>query len=335
MPEARFATLALPLDPGAVAVSGVPVHGLKTSMPFTKGGYRRPPMPITFACLDGEFAKFLYCKLQPYVANNFNKLGPQIFIDGFTNSREFKEVADAANKVSSLFWSVKFGKSVGVFFQTLEALSSVDEATTDFQQGFAFRTFNEAVRFHLGNNNRNPANRVYEYNPSQPDLAQQVRRKLGIARVPSPTPPTPPTPPSDSECATETESDLDFSSSSTSAASTPKTPCGVRRTQSASASSVNNDVAAASHSPHIFIQVNAQGTPSAARQPNPQFWSRSVLVALGFSDGKARKIGSRATTLSLDDFLLYCQCDQRIAEKVGRELAAVLWDMNNRGVQNL
>ncbi|KAJ3741074.1 hypothetical protein EV360DRAFT_90381 [Lentinula raphanica] len=137
------------------------------------------------------------------------------FIKAFINSEVFKKVAVEAEKVLSLFWAVNLlGKGVGVYFDNLEALQSIDKATTHLKHGLAFGTFAEAVQFQM-DNKWNPVIKVYEYDPSQPDLAEE-----------SPTPP-----PSESDLAADTESDLESSASSTLTAPIPQTP---RRAQTAS-----------------------------------------------------------------------------------------------------
>ncbi|KAJ3727623.1 hypothetical protein C8R42DRAFT_717064 [Lentinula raphanica] len=182
MTETRFVTLTVPLSPGVAAAVGVPEEGLKTEMPFSKGGCRQPPLPINFACNDAAFANFLYRRLEPYIRKNAQKASSNGFIEEFTSSKEFKEVAREADKVSRLFWSVKYGKGVGVYFQSLEALHSIDTATSHFRQGFAFRTFTEAVRFQMGTQ-KNPANRVYNTADAEPESEPS-----------SPSAPTLPTP---------------------------------------------------------------------------------------------------------------------------------------------
>ncbi|KAJ3969835.1 hypothetical protein EV361DRAFT_997574 [Lentinula raphanica] len=322
MTETRFVTLAVPLSPGVAVAIGVPEEGLKTEMPFSKGGYRQPPLPINFACNDAAFANFLYRKLEPYIRKNAQKASANGFIEEFISSKEFKAVAREADKVSQLFWSVKYGKGVGVYFQSLEALHSIDTATTHLRQGFAFRTFTEAVRFQMGTQ-KNPANRVYKYDLSQPDLAQQVRQELAAA--PEPTPP-----PSDSDSTADSEPESDFErpSRSAPAAAIPQTP---RRPPHAS----SDGQAAAPRSPHIFIQVNAPGTPTAI-EPTPlneQYWGRQLLMALGLSDAAARKLGFRAMTTRSADFELYCE--EKYAEKVNNRMAKVLWAMYNNDNQQL
>ncbi|KAJ3715188.1 hypothetical protein C8R42DRAFT_726119 [Lentinula raphanica] len=297
MTETRFVTLAVPLRPGAAVAIGVPEEGLKTEMPFSKGGYRQPPLPINFACNDAAFANFLYWRLQPYIRKNAQKTSSNGFIEEFVGSKEFKAVAREADKVSQLFWSVKYGKGVGVYFQSSEALESIDTATTHLRQGFAFRTFTEAVRFQMGTQ-KNPANRVYRYDLSQPDLAQQVREILGAAPEPSPPPPSD----SDGAADSEPESEFERSYRSTPAAAVPQT---LRRPPPSSADAY----AAIPRSPHVFIQVNTPGAPTAT-EPAPlseQYWGRQLLMALGLSDAAARKLGFRATTTQSADFELYCE----------------------------
>ncbi|KAJ3757665.1 hypothetical protein EV360DRAFT_83786 [Lentinula raphanica] len=309
MTEARFVTLAVPLRPGAAVAIGVPEEGLKTEMPFSKGGYRQPPLPINFACNDAAFADFLYWRLQPYVRKNAQKASSNGFIEEFVGSKEFKAVAREADKVSRLFWSVKYGKGVGVYFQSSEALQSIDTATTHLRQGFAFRTFTEAVRFQMGTQ-KNPANRVYKYDLSQPDLAQQVRQILGNAPEPSPPPPSD----SDGAADSEPESEFERSYRSTPAAAVPQT---LRRPPPSSA----DGYAAIPRSPHVFIQVNTPGAPTAT-EPAPlseQYWGRQLLMALGLSDAAARKLGFRATTTQSADFELYCE--EKYAEKVNNQMA--------------
>ncbi|KAJ3841380.1 hypothetical protein F5878DRAFT_669753 [Lentinula raphanica] len=284
-------------------------RGLKTEMPFSKGGYRQPPLLINFACNDAAFANFLYRKLEPYVRKNAQKAASNGFIEEFISSKEFKAVAREADKVSRLFWSVKYGKGVGVYFQSSEALHSIDTATTHLRQGFAFRTFTEAVRFQMGTQ-KNPANRVYKYDLSQPDLAQQVRQILAAAPEPSP-------PPSDSDGAAESEPESVFEGSSRSmpAAPIPQTP---RRPPPTSA----DGYAAVPRSPHVFIQVNTPvGAPTAIEPGhlNEQYWGRQLLMALGLSDAAARKLGFRATTTQSADFELYCE--EKYAEKVNNRMA--------------
>ncbi|KAJ3751715.1 hypothetical protein EV360DRAFT_75978 [Lentinula raphanica] len=324
MTETRFVTLAVPLRPGAAVAIGVPEEGLKTEMPFSKGGYRQPPLPINFACNDAAFANFLYWRLQPYIRKNAQKASSNGFIEEFVGSKEFQAVAREADKVSRLFWSVKYGKGVGVYFQSSEALQSIDTATTHLRQGFAFRTFTEAVRFQMGTQ-KNPANRVYRYDLSQPDLAQQVREILGAAPEPSPPPP------SDSDGAADSEPESEFERfyRSTPAAAVPQTP---RRPPPSSA----DGYAAIPRSPHVFIQVNTPdndlppnapvvGAPTAT-EPAPlskQYWGRQLLMALGLSDAAARKLGFRATTTQSADFELYCE--EKYAEKVNNQMAKVLW----------
>ncbi|KAJ3834698.1 hypothetical protein EV361DRAFT_953687 [Lentinula raphanica] len=136
----------------------------------------------------------------------------------------FKKVAVEAEKVLSLFWAVNLlGKGVGVYFDSLEALQSIDEATTHLKHSLAFGTFAEAVQFQMGNE-WNPAIKVYGYDPSQLGLAEE-----SLTPPPSERSPTPP--PSESDLVADTESDLESSASSTPTAPILQTP---RRAQTAS-----------------------------------------------------------------------------------------------------
>ncbi|KAJ3889906.1 hypothetical protein GG344DRAFT_78377 [Lentinula edodes] len=293
--------------------------GIYETMRFMKGGYKQPPLPLNIQCHSRSFAKYLYGLLQP-LANRYYRESPDSFVDKFTSSEEFQEVATAANEQVDLVWVVKYGKFVGIFFEGLDAISSVDEAQeSKWQQAFAFRTFKEAVVFQLGSI-KNPDHHVWEYNPrEQPNAADEIRQLLNVAEVEPPsTPPAPATPP-------RFPRPMLRSLRSPNPDTPPPTPSRRNRSQ-AEGTSVGTSFVA---SPQITVHVN-QDPLSAGRRSlfhTGAYWSRRILRNLQFDERSAGKVEDAIRKFnSKEEFLQWFNTKCTV---ISEDWAELLWDLHS------
>lgn len=64
-------------------------------------------------------ALFVYERLQPILSAPRNlTLKPRALVDGFVNSKGFREVADELERQGDLIWAVKYGAKPGLYTDT-------------------------------------------------------------------------------------------------------------------------------------------------------------------------------------------------------------------------
>ncbi|KAJ3912163.1 hypothetical protein F5877DRAFT_72626 [Lentinula edodes] len=304
---------------GEVGVKDAVKPGVYQEIPFVRGGYRRPPVPICIICEDAQSAAFIYGLLQPYVKANASE---ENFVQEFLESAAFQAVANEVDKRPGFRWAVKHGKSVGVFLSGIEALLSVDLAEdVKWKQAYAFHTLKEAVLFQM-QGNRNPANYVWEYNPlQQPDTADTIRQLVEqpLTPVPSPPPTPPPAPKSPKKATFKSHSSSDASILSRSPSQTPS------RSQGAGSSTGIRFFA----SPRIYVNVNQEPITMDRRShlADGAYWSRRIMANLHFTPSAADKVENAINTYSKADFVQWFHIKFPHVEETWAEF---MWDMHAR-----
>ncbi|KAE9406008.1 hypothetical protein BT96DRAFT_987980 [Gymnopus androsaceus JB14] len=282
MSDMRFLTLTL----GGCT----PPDGLSAEMPFRKGGYRQPPLPLIMQCPDAEFADFVHSHLQPLVAGC--KTPSDFSVRHFVEQPDFKVVEQ------------KTGAS--------EALSSVDASTNaNFQVAYAFPTLKEGILCLTGSSA--PTKFIYEYCPSRkPSASRAIRR--AVLQAPTPPPITRPASPEINR--------------PTSRASTPPTPTPPSAPSTPSrrfqrrAAEVSNVF-----SPSIHVHVNSAEHPQGPAHRRGAYWGCRLLQALELSEAEMGELElallSRDRGYSSFMELVHREYPLDISDSI----AELLWDM--------
>ncbi|KAJ3832128.1 hypothetical protein F5878DRAFT_666848 [Lentinula raphanica] len=103
-----------------------PRPGVHTSMPFRKGGFNSPPLPIPIQTKDEAQANALYNVLGSWVETNY-PLPPDIFVDNFLHSTAFQKAEAALEDTGDGWcWVVIYGSKTGIFLNMTEAQLTLD-----------------------------------------------------------------------------------------------------------------------------------------------------------------------------------------------------------------
>ncbi|KAJ4473924.1 hypothetical protein C8R41DRAFT_924021 [Lentinula lateritia] len=152
-----------------------PRAGLYSSMQFRRNGLNTPPLPIPVQT-NSKAQAMAFLALQPWVASQ-HTLPPSRFMDEFLNSQLFRTVeAQIGQMPDGLFWFVSHGERAGIYLNSREALSSVDnERSGRYQRAFAFRSLTHAFRALIDNEDV-PLGLIYDYDPNRnPVEARNIR----------------------------------------------------------------------------------------------------------------------------------------------------------------
>ncbi|THU95265.1 hypothetical protein K435DRAFT_798271 [Dendrothele bispora CBS 962.96] len=153
--------------------------GLCNSMQWRPGGVpgKHPAFPMSFQCDTADEAQRIWSVMQPWVLRNHKK-APDLLIASLQADRKMLELGALFNQVTDhVYWAVRLGGGVGVYFSGMEAMSSMDHSSeTRFRRAFTFKTFIEAVAGMISPNP--PAlHPLHDYYPGKfPVQAENIRQ---------------------------------------------------------------------------------------------------------------------------------------------------------------
>ncbi|KAF9060991.1 hypothetical protein BDP27DRAFT_1429457 [Rhodocollybia butyracea] len=139
------------------------VPGLYTTMQWCKNGFRTPPLPIMIQTNSEAQANLIFNALQPWITNN-HQLSPERLVNSLLGSSAFRRMTENVGSTpDGFFWVVVYGNRSGLYFDTEQALASVN-AGGNWRRAFAFNNIADAFRsLMLGNST--PTGLVYDYDP--------------------------------------------------------------------------------------------------------------------------------------------------------------------------
>ncbi|KAK7451709.1 hypothetical protein VKT23_012388 [Stygiomarasmius scandens] len=290
-----------------------PKPGIYSKMQWRKGGLQAAAFPLNIKCDTEDEATEIFRVFQPWVLQNYDK-PPSVFTELLTDDKVLQRLASALDSTNWIYWSVKLGGTVGIYFDGRDAMASLKAGREDrFRRAFAYSHFLDAVSAMVSTGDSMPS-ALYDYNPSKdPSNAAAIHQVAITHRTslshpqPAPSSPAP-------------------SPTTVTLTPTPASPSSVHITVS---SFIGSQSQAIPETPtRRRVAVSRQGTPIRETREAPRLgnWLRRYLEAHGYDADDVSEIeGIVLKCTGVEQFIGNMQQFLSVSD----EILHFMWDMQN------